>query len=188
MSTGITFNGMGILNTKNYITKTYGKETTERILTSMSIEAQGSVRFALGSAKYPVEHVSEFLGAIKKTIDPKDPDINFKISNECAKATFSLLYRLYFKFGNPTKIIQKAASVWNNLCNTGKLEVDVPSDNEVLITLKAFPYADPEFCGQRLMGWYQAPLELSGCKNVKGQHIACQSRGAPHCVWRYSWK
>ena len=34
----------------------------------------------------------------------------------------------------------------------------------------AFAYRNPDYCGQRLLGWFCAPLELSGCEIAAGVH------------------
>lgn len=188
MACGIKFNGSGFLNTKTSLLKNHGPEKVERILSTMSTEAQRSARFALASTQYPVEHISEFLAAIKQVLGPDDPELNFKISKQAAKDTFSMLYKLYFKLGKPQAIINKAASIWTNLCNSGRLLVDTPRPRQVVLTLMDFDYIDPEFCGQRLRGWYQAPLELSGCTVTESLHCHCRAFGDSVCRWRFSWR
>jgi hypothetical protein len=56
------------------------------------------------------------------------------------------------------------------------------------MSLTDFPYRNPDYCGQRLRGWFQATLELSWCEITRSSHTACTSTGSPYCEWRFEWK
>ena len=185
---GVTVKGSGLGNTQKYIREKYGQAVLDKVYAAMAEPARTEVAKSLATAWYPVEHIADFIRAIKSVIGPNDQDINFKISNESAKYTFSLIYKVFFKLGSPQFIMGKVSSVWSTLCSGGKLEITDKSDKHLVLRLSDFAYRDPEYCGQRLRGWFQAPLELSGCQIVENRHTACASKGASYCEWRIAWK
>ena len=185
---GITVRGSGFVHTLDYLDRTHGAQVTRAILERMPPEARRNARRALATGMYPVEHVSELLAAIRAELAPQDPEINFKVSLAVAKNAFSTLYKVFFKLGRPHFIIKRAAKVWDRMASQGALEVTHQDRGLVGLRLTDFNYADPEFCAQRLRAWYQAPLELSGCRITLSEHPACRSRGDRLCEWQYRWE
>jgi len=187
MDTGIQVKGSGFVHTVDYLEKQYGAEVLADILGQMPAGGAKVARRALVMGMYPVEHVGELLDAIKTVLGRDDPEINFKINLAAARASFSTIYKVFFRLGSPGYIIGKAASLFGRFTSKGQLTVVKNEKNLVLLRLTEFGYQHPEFCKHRLRGWYQAPLELSGCRITESSHPRCVLQGDPHCEWRYRW-
>lgn len=187
MASGIQVKGSGFVHTLDYLEAEYGVEVVQDIYGAMTPEGARTVKRALVMTMYPVEFVGEFLDAIKAVLGRQDPEINFKINLAAARASFSTLYKLFFRLGRPAYIIGKAASVFGRFASEGSLDVVQSDKGLVSLRLTNFSYQHPEFCQHRLRGWYQAPLELSGCHIIASEHPRCVVRGDPYCEWRYRW-
>jgi hypothetical protein len=186
MECRVRVKGSGFGPTKNYIAKAFGAQRLESVMMRLPEKTREEFRNPLASCWYPVEYVGDLLTAIKAEF-AGEKDIIYRISLESGKGSFSLAYRLFIKLGTPSFIIGKASNVWSTACDSGKLEVVESREKEIVVRLTGFGYKNPDYCGERLRGWFQAPLELSGCRNVTGEHITCTSRGGACCECRYRW-
>ncbi len=186
MACGVKVKGSGFGPTKAAIVKAYGRSRLEGVMGRLPAKLQDEMRSPLASCWYPVEYVGELMEAIKAEF-AGDPDVLYRISLESSKNTFNLAYRIFIKLGTPSFIIGKASNVWSTACNSGRLEVVETGDKYIMVRLSDFGYRNVDYCGERLRGWFQGPLELSGCRNVVGIHTTCVMRGAAHCEWRYQW-
>lgn len=129
-------------------------EVVQEIYSQMSPEGAKIVRRSLVMSMYPVEYVGDLLDAIKLVLGAEDPEINFKINLAAAKASFSTIYKVFFRLGRPGYIISKAASLFGRFASQGKLSVLDNEKNLVSLRLADFDYQHSEFCGHRLRGWY----------------------------------
>lgn len=186
-TSGIQVKGSGFVHTLDYLEAEYGLEVVQDIYGAMTPEGARTVKRALVMTMYPVEYVGELLDAIKAVLGQQDPEIVYKISLAAAKASFSTLYKIFFRLGRPGYIIGKAASVFDRFTSEGRLEVTESEKKMVSLRLVDFGYQHHGWCNHRLRGWYQAPLELSGCRITESVHHTCVLRGDSHCAWRYRW-
>ncbi|MDF1561490.1 MAG: hypothetical protein P1V51_00520 [Deltaproteobacteria bacterium] len=187
ITSGIQVKGSGFVHTLDYLKAKHGPAAVEAIFAAMSPEAAQTARTALFMTLCPVEHVGEFLDAIKWVLGPDDPEINYKISLASAKQSFSRVYAIFFRLGKPGYIISKAAAVYEKMITQGRLVIVESQKDSVTLRLEGFAYKHPEWCNHRLRGWYQAPLELSGCTIKEAVHHTCVLRGDSNCQWRYRW-
>ncbi len=188
MTSGISVKSSGLVNTCKYINKTYGDDVMEDIFSRMPEESSKALRNVMATTMTPIEYTGELVNAIKEVLGKEGADINFKIANESAKGAFSMIYKIYFKLGDPQVIIKKAANAWSSLISKGRLEIIEQGNKHLKARLIDFSYDNTEYCGQRLRGWMQAPLELSGCRITENIHTACRSKGDPYCEWKIAWE
>jgi hypothetical protein len=184
----INVKGSGFAYTLEYIQSAYGEAAAAQVLARLSEPSRQTITFALASGWYPVELVGELMAAIRAELERNDPKIIVTVSRESAKATFNRVYKLFFKLGSPAFIVRRVASVWSTIVSAGSLAVVEHGDRHLVVRLTDFAYQNPDYCGQRLLGWFCAPLELSGCELVEAEHTACTAHGAPHCEWRFAWR
>jgi hypothetical protein len=188
VSSEVKVKGSGFEYTKKYIVDRYGRETFDRILSQMPAEAARAVDHSIPSSWYPVQYAGDLANGIKRVLGGSQKHPIFEISKEGAKATFSLIYKMFFRLGSPGFILDRVTSVWKNMSTAGELSVVERGDKFVVVRLKNFPYKNPDYCGERLRGWFHATLELSGCDMVKSVHTRCTSNGSDCCEWRFEWK
>jgi hypothetical protein len=187
MNSEVLIKGSGISTTLDYIKSRFGQNALDQVLAAMPDSSRQSVTSAVVTGWYPIEHIGDLIDAIKMTVGKGDPYFIYIATTEAAKTTFNFIYKVLFKFGSPAYCIGKVASIWSTMLNRGTLTVVEQSDNHVILRLYNFPYKNRDYCGERLRGWFRAPLELSGCRLTKSIHSACTSRGDDYCEWQYCW-
>lgn len=187
MASGVQVKGSGIAPTMKFIRKKYGDEKADQVLARLSDEVRRTVTVPLAGTWYPVEHVGELCTAIRAVLSTDTPDCLFEIARESATDAFNLIYRVFFRLGSPAFIVKRVASVWGSLCDSGTLSVADHGSTHLVVRLDEFPYKNPDYCAERLRGWFQAALEVSGCDITTSRHTKCVAHGHECCEWRFEW-
>lgn len=171
-----------------YVAKTYGADRLKKALERLPEQMRSDITRGLPSLWYPVEYVGELTSALRMELGPRDPNFVFQLTTNSAKQTFGAVYKLFIRLGSPEFIVGRIAAVYRTMCDTGELQVIDKQPRQITMRLTGFPYRNPDYCGHQLRGWFQGPLELSGCKIVENVHTICACRGSPHCEWRVRWE
>jgi hypothetical protein len=105
-----------------------------------------------------------------------------------ASADYGLttVYKIFFKFGAPHLIIAKAARVFGGYYDSGHIEAVVSEPGRAVLELRDFADPAPELC-DRILGWMQRTMELTGVKNLKSAHSLCVTRGDALCRFEGHW-
>lgn len=76
------------------------------------------------------------------------------------------IYKLYVKFSTPKHIIARANRVFSAYYQPCELEMKIAQPKFLEMHLESKEKVDP-IIGDRIAGWMQKALEISGCKQVK---------------------
>ncbi len=95
------------------------------------------------------------------------------------------LFGPVIRLGNPGWMFVVATKAWRSLHDHGRWEVERTSKS-FIGTLKGHPDVDEAFC-RTFRGWLSEIIPSRGTRQVKTEHPACRTRGAPHCIFTCSW-
>jgi hypothetical protein len=97
------------------------------------------------------------------------------------------VYKIFYKLGSPSYIIEKGMRVWNNYYSDGVIVTlkSTPKMAHIRLTKNSFP--DESMC-IRLNGWMERAVELSGGKRIRLSHPSCVHHGQEYCEWEASWE
>lgn len=189
MKSGIEGKANAIFTTLDYLNIRYGKERTASVLSHLASENREAIENAILSSWLPIEVVGDLLNGIKTEFGGElGAEANFVIGLEAAKISYSTVYKIMFRLGNPGFIIRRAAGLYSTFLSQGTLDVVESEKGRLRLQLSDFSYINQEYCAQRLRGFMQATLELSGCTITESSHPVCRSDGAEHCEFLYTWQ
>ncbi len=97
------------------------------------------------------------------------------------------IYKVFFKVADPGFIIRKSSQVFSSYYDSGRMAVVSSEDKSALLQISGFNQPHVWFC-ERLMGWMQRTLELSGAKNARLAHPKCMARGDATCDYSGRWE
>lgn len=117
---------------------------------------------------------------------PPGRTLAWELGRFSAEATLSSIYKLFFKVTDVSYIIKKAAYLFPTYYDTGAMEVLENTQGASVIRIKGFDEPSAEFC-DRMQGWMQRTVELTGHKNVTLLHPLCVARGDSVCEYRGTW-
>ncbi len=97
------------------------------------------------------------------------------------------IYKVFFKVADPGFIIRKSSQVFSAYYDSGAMEVLGTEGKTADLRLTGFNQPHAWFC-DRLMGWMERTLELSGAKNARMVHPKCLARGDATCDYSGRWE
>ena len=184
----ITVKGSYIVYTLKYLAANYPENVVDAILEGVSSKARQTIKMTLVGTQCPITTLGELLDAIQMVLGKDNPSINYVIGKETFKMTFSSVYKLFLRFGNPHYVLEKSATLWSSFCSAGKLSCAERTPKRAILRLTDFPYKHEQYCAQRLRGGFEAILELCGCQIEISNHSKCRSKNADCCEWIFTWK
>lgn len=179
--------GTAILATVRYLGETFGPRALGAILAELAPDERRCIEDGLlASAWYPFPLLLKLMRLANDHHGLREPDLCRSIGRASADYSLKGIYRVFFKLGSPEFVIAKASTVMKTYYSTGDMQVVVSEKGHAVVQMEAF--ADPavELC-QRLEGWMQRTLELSGGKDVRLTHDRCVNRGDPFCRFDARW-
>lgn len=110
---------------------------------------------------------------------------NVELGRWGAYKNMPTLYQMFVRFGSVDWVLSKASGLWREHFNAGSFEAHkvAPDRAEGVVE---FPKPHLALC-YSVLGFSIAAVELSGEKNVRGEIVACKSRGAEECRMRVHW-
>jgi hypothetical protein len=103
-----------------------------------------------------------------------------------ADHALSGIYKLFVKIGSPQFIIGKASNIFTSYYRPSEIKTAELSDKGTIVHITQFAEPD-ELVEQRIAGWIERALEISGCKGVKLQILRSLTKNDPvteiSCKW-----
>jgi hypothetical protein len=110
----------------------------------------------------------------------------WELGRYSAEAALSGIYKLFFKVTDVGFIVKKASYLFPTLYDSGTMEVVDLQPNGAVMRVREFNEPSPEFC-DRLQGWMERTVELTGRKRVAIDHPKCRNRGDAYCEYHGRW-
>jgi hypothetical protein len=142
---------------------------------------------ALRSAWYPFDLFIDLTETIDRVLGKGDGALYRQVAAQTAEDDLSTVYKVFFRFLQPMFIVQKAAQLWSSYYNSGKLLATSPEKSAIEIEIQGFETPRWTHC-ESVLGWAQRSIQLTGVKDVRGQHLECRGKGAARCRIKVTWK
>lgn len=179
--------GTAINGRLQYVLRHHGPQALSDVLGSLGGKTAGhDLRHgALKSNWYPMSLFIALTQAIDRICGKGDGALYRQVAGQTAEDDLSTVYKVFFKFAKPSFIISKAASLWRQYYDTGQLHV---TSQPGFCELELIDFGEPSFVHcESVIGWAMRSIELTGAKNVKGEHVSCRDKGEKRCVLRVTW-
>ncbi len=104
-----------------------------------------------------------------------------------AEKTLPRVFKIFYRFGSPMFIFEKAAKLWSAHYDSGRLDPRSPAPDQIVLSLHDFATPHRAHC-LSVLGWATKSIELSGGRVLAADERACRTRGAKCCELALSWK
>lgn len=142
----------------------------------------------LTSSWYEFSQLVKLMETAKPYLHPeKNRSVAWDMGRFSADVGLSTVYRIFFKVADPSYIIKKASQVYQTYYSSGVMTTEEISAGKALLCLKEVDQPDIHLC-ERLLGWMERTLELSGAKKVIMSHPKCRTRGDDRCEFLGTWE
>jgi hypothetical protein len=164
-------------------------DTFESLLDQLEPHKQEILRQPiLQSSWYDFTLLLDLMAAAEGRISPPPGrTLAWEMGRFSADHGLKTIYRVFFKVADPGFIIRKASQVFSTYYDSGSMEVASTDDRTALLRLTDFNQPHVWFC-DRLMGWMERTLELSGAKSPRVSHPKCLARGDASCDYCGRWQ
>jgi len=180
--------GTAIVAIPKFIVKKFGKEGLDRWLAAINKEArkvyQGSI---LVGNWYPIKEI--MIEPTQKMCDLfYQGDVKGAREGGRYSAELALqgVYRIFVKVGSPEFLIRRASNAFTSYYHPSEIKVMAQEDKKGIMHITKFPEAS-HLVENRIAGWIEGALEISGCKNVNVQITQSLAKGAPYTEVVASW-
>ncbi|RMG19808.1 MAG: hypothetical protein D6729_04270 [Deltaproteobacteria bacterium] len=158
----------------------------ERVLSALSPATREAVEGAIASIWVDFDHFTELCEVADRVLGTGDHRIGEEMARDAAERNLTTLYRLFFKVGRPAYILEKSASMWRTIYDTGNFRVERLSASEVRATLEGIPRPHRAHC-VAVLAWAIRALELSGARDVQAEE-RCRLLGDAECSFHVRWR
>ena len=180
--------GTAISSIPDFIVKRFGKESLIRWLNTLTETAQKVYeKPILAGNWYPLKEV--MIEPTKKMCelffngDEKGAREGGRYSAELG---LKGVYRIFVKFGSPEFLIRKASAIFTSYYQPSEMKVVAQEDKKAVVHITQF--LEPSLLVEnRIAGWMEKALEISGCKNVKILITQSLAKGAPYTEIIATW-
>jgi hypothetical protein len=141
---------------------------------------------AVESAWYPLADFVDLVESIDRVLGKGDLAMVKPMAAQTAQDDFSGAYRIFFRLTSPSFVFGKAATIWSQKYDSGKLLTRQLGPTSFELEIVDFDTPHIAMC-ESIAGWAQRMLELTGAKKASCEHVECRTRKNPRCVWRMVW-
>lgn len=160
--------GSAITVLPRFIKRELGNEEYEEWLDNLEDEAREIYRERiLVNEWYPLKKI--YVKPTEEMCDLfYDGDLEgaWELGRYSADYALSGIYRAFVRFSGPKKLAQKASRVFATYFEPSEMRGEMLDGKEIHLYIDEFPEID-EVVENRIMGWMQRCLELTGCTDVK---------------------
>jgi uncharacterized protein (TIGR02265 family) len=179
--------GTAVQSSLRYVGERFGEATLTGVLAALTAEDQRALGGSLlASSWYPMPAFLRFMREAQRQLGAQEPEVVRNMGRASCDHGVTGVYRVFFRLGSPEFIISRAARVFSSYYDTGELKVVESRGGRALVELTGLQDSAPEFC-ERIYGWMQRTLELSGARNLRPSHPSCVHRGDAACRFEGNW-
>ena len=179
--------GTAVSASSHYLRGRLGEEKYAQVLAGLSPEAQAALSgTVLPSGWYEFSHLLELMKKAELLLPRGEKSLAWEMGRYSAESGLKTVYKIFFKVADVSFILKKTSQVFSNYYDRGTMETVSTTDRSASLILRGFDQPSLHFC-DRLLGWMERTVEMTGAKNVRMTHPRCVVRGDDHCEYRGDW-
>ena len=181
--------GVNFLYTKKFIIERYGTEAFERVLQSLSAEAQKIWRGTIMPIQqHPFSLYKEFVTALSAQSSIQKSSELSSIYEYIADNSLNKLYKMFFSLTKPQFVIKNYPKLWQQFFNTGDVEVQVSESGHAILKFR-LPEIFLDWLEPACFGYSKKAVEMAGGKNLtmKSKGAKQLSDGIWEIVYELNW-
>lgn len=158
--------GPNFIYAKDFIQKQYGEETWQKLLDSLPNDVaevwNGQI---LTHSTYPFLAFKEMVSALSRELGMLKNAETAKLYEYIADCSLNKIYKLFFKFANPSFVISNYPKLWDRFFTAGKVEVPTAEKGHATVKF-TLPEIFLDWLSPACMGYSKKAIEMSGGKNL----------------------
>jgi hypothetical protein len=181
--------GVNFIYCKDFMKSEYGAEMWEKVLSSLSSDAQMVWKDVLLPINYyPFSVFKEMITAVSETLGKEKETELARIYEYIADNSLNKLYKVFFQFTNPSFVIRNYPKLWKQFFNTGNVEVPISEKGHALLKF-TLPEIFLDWLPPACLGYSSKAVSMAGGRNLRMQEISKKhlSDNAWEIVYELYW-
>ena len=179
--------GLNLSSRLRYVQEVHGEEAVKKLLAELA----PATRELLERHVLPHEWVpfSTFidLNVVADRLHGKgDLALCREMGAWAAAANLPRIFRLFYRFGSPMFLFERAAKLWSAHYDSGRMETRRDDDGTLFLSIHEFDEPHRAHC-LSVLGWIIRSIELSGAKVNFAEERKCRLAGDDCCEVAASW-
>jgi len=180
--------GTAIISIPEFINRKFGKEGLNRWLNTLTENARKVYGCSiLAGSWYPLKEIMvEPTRKMCELFYRGDLKGAWEAGRSSADFGLKGVYKIFVKFGSPEFLIRKASAIFTSYYQPSEMKVVVQEDKKAVVHITQFSEAS-SLIENRIAGWMERAMEISGCKNVKVSIPQSLAKGGPYTEIVVTW-
>jgi hypothetical protein len=177
--------GLNLINVCRFVIDRFGMSGWAHVLATLP-PADRDVVARIKEGDWCDEHILfRVLRSVSRTGGTEDLKLLAELGRANAERDIRGAMRFFFRFANPSYVLEKAAEYWGRFHDTGQWEVQRQPAGAIGI-LTGFDLEDRTFCAV-VTGYIERMFELVGAEGVRAEHTRCRARLDEACEFVVRW-
>jgi len=182
--------GSAVMSMRDFIKHKYGKDGFDKWVNSLSPEAKNIyINPILSTVWFPARKTLFEPGEkLVEILANGDKSVTKEAGRYSAEIVLTGIYKLLIKIGSPEFLIKKASSIMTTFYKEGAA-MTAESVGDKKVSTKITEFLDPHYVAEnRIMGWTEKAMELSGAKDINIEVAKTMTAGDPYTEFIVTWK
>ena len=179
--------GLNVSSRFRYVQEVHGEGAAQRVLAALAPDT----RALLERHVLPHEWVafSAFIDVnvvADRLLGRGDLSLCREMGSWAATANLPRIFRLFYRFGSPMFLFERAAKLWTAHYDSGRMETVRDPDGAMHLSIHEFGEPHRAHC-LSVLGWITRSIEMSGAKVKSAVEKKCRLRGDDCCELVAQW-
>jgi hypothetical protein len=179
--------GIAVLSCLRYVREKHGAEGFERLHATLQPATRAVVDARiLPHAWVPSDVIVDVNVQADALFGHGDLQLCVELGRYLANNSLPTVFKLFFRFGSPTYLFDKAPKLWSAHYDSGALTVLPASDSSARMRVEGFDAPHRAHC-LAIKGWALEAIAMAGSRIVSAEESLCRTRGDPFCEFAAEW-
>jgi hypothetical protein len=179
--------GIAVLARLKWVQLHHGDEGTRRYLDALSADTREALeRRVLPHGWVPLPIFLELNVVADRLFGRGDLALCRELGAWAAQENLPRLFKLFYRFGSPTFIFERASKLWSAHYDSGSLTLLDASETGGRLVLSDFGLPHRAHC-LSVLGWARKSVELAGATVTYAEEERCRTLGHKDCELVLRW-
>ncbi len=181
--------GTNFVYAKEFIRKEYGEEIWGKVLGTLAPSDKEVWSGALlVNEQFPFRAFKSMVLALSKELGKAEDAETARLYEYIADRSLNVLYKVFFKFANPSFVIKNYPLLWNRFFNSGNVEVSEAEKGHAVVKF-ILPEIFWDWLQPACLGYSKKAIEMAGGTNLtlRRQSESSRTDALKEIVYELKW-
>jgi uncharacterized protein (TIGR02265 family) len=170
----------------SFVEEHFGKESVERVLTTLRDADRKALASVLTVKWYPLEIGTRLDDAIVKVLADGKAEFFERLGVASADKNLTTVHKAFVTPGDPHGFLIRTPAIYSMYYEKGRREYAKTGERSATLTTHdAEVFSAPDCL--TIVGWHRRALEICGAQNVRVIEAECRAKGGAVCRYNLSW-